>query len=130
MNTAALKRYANWFFAKQKLKAKLKQIEEKLEKESLILIDHLADLEVDKVSLKGGITLSTRTVIWAKCKDKKSAINAIKEAGEEWMIEEGFNSITLSSFLRELNNTGKELPKEFKGVIESNPKTNLIAKKL
>lgn len=130
MNTAALKRYANWFFAKKKLQAKLKQIETKLEKESTILLDHLADLEVDKVSLKGGITLFTKTTVWAKYKDKQSAVNAIREAGEEWMISEGFNSITLSSFLRELDKTGQKLPEEFKGVIEANPKTNLIAKKL
>jgi len=127
MNTQALKRYANWFFAKKKLQAKLKQIEGKLEKESAILLDHLADLEIDKVSLKGGITLFSKTTIWAKCKDKESAINAIKEAGEEWMIQEGFSTQALSMFLRELDKSGKELPEEFKGVIEANPKTNLIA---
>ena len=130
MNTTALKKYANLFFAKQKLKSKLKEIEERLAKQETILLNHLTDLEIDKVSLKGGISLFTRTVIWAKCKDKQSAINAIKEAGEEWMIQEGFNSQTLSSFLRELDKIGQELPKEFKGVIEANPKTNLIAKKL
>jgi len=130
MNTKALKRYANWCFAKKKLKAKLKQIEAKLEREAPVLLDHLTDLEVDKVSLKGGITLFSKTVIWAKCKDKESAVKAIKEAGEEWMVSEGFNSKTLSSFLRGLNEEGKELPKEFKDVITANPKTSLIAKKL
>ena len=131
MNTEALRKFAKLKFVKKKLKNKLKEIEERIEKMEPTLIDHLVENEVDKISLQGGTMLEIRTLIWAKCLgDKKSVINAIREAGEGWMIDEGFSSMTLSKFLRELNEQNKPLPKAFKGIIESNPVNNLIAKKV
>lgn len=130
MNTEALKKYAKLYFVKQKLARKYKEVSDRLEKMELSMLDHLADLEIDKVSLKGGIMLFTRRQLWAKVRSKEDAINAIKEAGEGWMVSEGFNSNVLSKYLRELDEQGKPLPKEFEGIIETNPKYNLIAKKV
>jgi hypothetical protein len=131
MNTAALRKFAKLQFVKKKLKNKLKEIQNQIDKMEPAMLDHLADNEVDKVSLKGGTMLEVKTLIWAKClSDKKSVIKAIRDAGEGWMIDEGYSAMTLSKYLRELNEQGKPLPKEFKGVIKANPVNNLIARKV
>lgn len=138
LNTKKLAEYARLRHAIKKLDAKHKELYAKAEKMQQGLIDNMIDNEVDKVSLKGGTILYISELIWAKYvkdpetekTDKPKVINALKNAGLGWLVQNNYNSQSVSAYLRELDESGKELPKEFKGVIESNPVTKLVAKKV
>lgn len=139
LNTKLAKKYARHALAKKKLEEKAKEIGNKLDHWSQPLIDHMQDEGLDKLSLHGGITLSLKEMIWAKIVaktetgeiDKHRAVQALREAGlEEYITEEGYNSHSLSAYLRELVRGQEPLPKEFRNVIVKNPKTNIIVKKL
>lgn len=132
MDTKRLRRFARRYLARSMLRAKDTQMTEWIEKEQKILIDHLIDEGVDKVSLAGGITLFTKTLIWAKCKGTKAEVlSALKECDDtKEMVSENFSSQTLASFLRELDREEKELPEILKKVMEPNPTISLIAKKI
>jgi uncharacterized protein YeaO (DUF488 family) len=132
MDTKRLRRFAGKYLARQMLRAKDKELTEWIAKEQKELIEHLVDDGVDKVSLRQGITIFTRTTIWAKMlKPKDEVIRALKDCVEtKELIGEDFNSLRLSSYLRELENSNKELPEELKDVIEGDAVSNLIAKRI
>lgn len=132
MDIKRLRKFANRYLARQKIRAKDKELTEWLQEEQRLLIDHMIDQGVDRVSLAGGITLFTKTLIWAKYKgSKKEVLQALKECEEtREMVSENFNAITLASYLRELNAEDKELPDALKKVLEPDPVSNLIAKKI
>jgi len=129
MDTDRLRKFSKKYFLLQRLKNKVKEIQEWINKEQTGLIDHLTDEGVDKVSLSGGTTIFVKTMIWAKYENKQEAIQAIKDSDITDLIEEGFDSRRLASYLRELDKEGKDLPESFKGIIEPNPTHSLIAKK-
>jgi len=129
MDTERLRNFAKKYQLLQRIKAKQKELQEWIDKEQEVLIDHLVDEGVDKVSLAGGTTIYIKTLIWAKIKDKQSAIRAIKESDISDLIEEGYNAQRLAAYLRELDREGKPLPDSFKDVIEPNPTHSLIARR-
>jgi len=132
MDTKRLKKFAKRYLARQRLRAKDKQITEWIGKEQKFLIEHLIDEGVDTVSLAGGTTLSTRTLIWAKCNgSKQEVLDALKECPDtKEFVKENFNHITLASYLRELDRENKPLPKSLAGIIEPDAVSNLIARKI
>jgi len=116
----------------------IKEIEEdvdkrkkKLAEQETALIDHMIDQGVHTVSLKGGITLSINTLVWAKklVNDKNEIITAIRESNLAFLVEEGYNSNRLSAYLRELNSENKPIPAALAKVISANPVSKLSAKK-
>ena len=82
------------------------------------------------LSLKNtGVVINRKTTIWAHLpQGHEKAIEVLKSTGHGNLVAENFNSNSLSSLLRELIKAN-EVPKEFKGVIDKNPKTNLIPKR-
>ena len=130
MDIPRFKAFSEKYFELQELKAKQKELQAWLDKEQDALIDQLVDDGVDKFSLAGGTTIYVRTMIWAKIESRDAAIQAIKDSEIKDLIEEGFNSARLSSYIRELINEGKDLPESFKGIISPNPTQSLIARKI
>jgi hypothetical protein len=132
MDTKRLRKFAGRYLARQKLRAKDKEMTEWIQKEQAELIDHLLDEGVGTFSLTDGITIFTQTMIWARMKKSKAeVISALKDCPEtKGLIDESFNSARLSSFLRELDKDNKELPEQLKSVIEPDAVSNLIAKKI
>jgi hypothetical protein len=119
--------------ARQMLRAKDKEMTEWIVKEQKELIEHLVDEGVGTFALKrDGLTIFTKTLIWAKMKrPKDEVIRALKDCPEtKELVAESFNSQRLSSYLRELNKADKELPEELKKVIEPDTVSNLIAKRI
>ncbi len=92
----------------------------------------MLDEGVGTFSLTDGITIFTQTMIWAKMKKPKvDVIRALKDCPEtRELVDENFNSASLSSFLRELDKENKDMPEQLKDVIEADAVSNLIAKKL
>jgi len=129
LDTDRFKKFARLSLAKKKLKAKHDSIGRDLDKMMPQLIEDLINEEVDKISLKGGITVFIRPQIWPKWKteDKRKRVEALKEAGFKDLVEEGFNTNSLAAILRELDATGKDLPEVLKEVLEANTVEKLIA---
>ena len=132
MDTKRLRRFAGRYLARQKLRAKDAELTKWLQEEQKFLIDHLIDEGVGTFSLRDGITIFTSTLIWARMKKPKAqVISALKDCAETRdLVDESFNSARLSSFLRELDKDNKEIPEQLKDVIESDPVSNLIAKRI
>ena len=82
LNTEHAKRYARHALAKRKLEQKAKEIGQKLETWSQPLIDHMIDEEIEKLNLKGGITLNLHPQIWAKMLAKDEDGNT--DNGYQW----------------------------------------------
>ena len=133
MDTKRLRKFARRYMARQMLRAKDKEITEWIVKEQKELIEHLVDEGVGTFALpRDGLTIFTKTMIWAKMKKPKDeVIRALKDCPEtKELIGENFNSQRLSSYLRELDKGNKELPEELQDVIEPDAVSNLIAKKI
>ena len=139
LDTEEVKRYARYYLAMQKCDAKAKEMRKKLDEWQSSIIDQMDTAEVDKVSLKGGITLSIQNQLWEKVialgpdgnADKKKVVMALREAGlHELVTEEGFHHMALAGYLRELDRSEKPLPESFKDVIIKNPVDKLIVRKL
>lgn len=131
LNTDKLKAYGKLKLAIKKLEDKAGQLKEKASVMESSLVDHLIDEGFDKVSIRdgSGMIIYIHTQLWAKCPDKLKAIQALRDAGLGYMVEEGFNSNRLSAYLRELAQENKDLPKEFEGVISSSPVQKLMVKR-
>jgi hypothetical protein len=138
LNIGKLKKYARLYFAKKALDRKSKYLNKILEKMEPMLIDHINEYEANSgIDMKtlplknsGGLTFKRNTMIWAKLpQGRPAAIKVLKATGHEDQVAENFDSGSLSALLRELDKAG-EIPREFKGIIDKNPKTSLTPKKL
>ena len=139
LNTDLAKKYAKWDRAKKQLEAKARLIGKKLDGWSPTLIDHMIDEEIDKISLKGGLTLSLQEMIWAKIEakdkfgnnDKPRIVAALRQAQlDDLVTDETYNSNALSYYLRELDRNDEKLPEELVGIVRPNPVQKIVVKKL
>jgi hypothetical protein len=139
LQTKEFQKFIRLTLAKRKLEAKVKQINLILEHMAQPLIDHMVDEEVDKLSLKGGITIKLDRTIWAKiiakdefgATDKERVVAALRDAGLNELINaETYNSQSLSKYIRDLAKAQKKIPDEIADVVEANPVPKLIVKKL
>ena len=129
-----LGRYARLYLARKKLKEKYDALTKKLVPMEKALINHMLDQDepVERISLKGGITIDIGTMIWAKVltDDKQKLAEALTEAGLEHMLSSGVNAQSLSAYLRELDRENQPLPDILKDLIEPNPVDSLKVRKL
>jgi hypothetical protein len=139
LQTKEFQKFIRLTLAKRKLEAKVKQINLILEQMAQPLIDHMVDEEVDKLSLKGGITIKLDRTIWAKiiakdefgAVDKERVVAALRDAGLNELINaETYNSQSLSKYIRDLAKAQKKIPDEIADVVKANPVPKLIVKKL
>lgn len=134
LNIGQLKKYAGLYLARKKLKTAYDKLGKRLEKMAPSLIEHMQSHELSKLPLKGGRTLYIDIKIWSKYLPDKTAADVITAAREDGLFvslggKEVINAQTLASYLRELNDEEKPLPKNLAKVIEPNPVRNLIVKK-
>jgi len=121
LNTELMQKFARLSLAKKKMKEKLSEIEKQLETMQPIIINNMTDAMIEKFSLKGGVTIFTKTQIWPKIKtDRDKVAAALKEAGLGELVAENFNSNRLASYLRELYRDEKQLPPALAEHLEMN----------
>jgi len=126
-----MKRFNNLYFMKKAFKAKMEDCQDEMAKMQPILESMMVDLEMSKVSFNNGITSSLNTIIWAKVHDKEKAVELLKKDGlDHLVLGERVNHQSLSAHLRALEQNGEEIPEEWKGIIEANPTTKIVPKKL
>ena len=130
LNIKKLEEYADIYLERKYHRDKDNELTEKITTMETQLIEHMADEGVDKVHLSNGRTIKIDPQIWPKYGHKSIAIKAIKAAKIPGLIEEGFNHQRLAGYIRELIRQGKDLPKEFAGMITADEVQKLKAKKL
>lgn len=129
--TKLMKRFNTLYFMKKEFEAKAKWCLEEMEKLQPQLESMMIDLEMSKLSFNNGVTSSLRTTIWAKVHDQQKAVKLLKDAGlNHLVLGERVNYQSLSAHLRACEENHEELPEEWKGIIEPNPTTKIVPKKL
>lgn len=123
LNVTLLKKFARLYLARKKLDEKSRQLGKQLIEMEPALIRHMTDLETNTVNFKGGITLKKDSTIYAKKKveEKKLIIEALRKSGLDYLLAENYNSNSLSAYVRERYNSGKDLPEALAEVIEADP---------
>ena len=137
LNTDYIKKYAQYHGLKKELESKANEISKKMSDMQDAIINNMLDSEVDKVNLKGGITITIDDKIFAKCikiegtdkVDRELIAKALKKAGLKWLISNTINLKRITSYLRELDKSGEPLPEELKGLIEPSSVPRLVVKK-
>ena len=109
------KKLANINRIQAKLKREIKELEEPL-------IQHMADEQTDKVNVGPEQNVKITSLMFAKYPDANTAMDALRDAGYEDMIQENFDRGRLNALIREIVDMGEELPAEFAGRIEANEK--------
>lgn len=113
-----LEDFADLEILKVEQDSQLKRTKEKLENMQGELLDFFTDSPVEQIKVKGR-TIYLKRSLYAKIHSKELAIKALKAEGLDALISEGFNTNTLSSYLRELEHEGEEIPDSFKDAIEA-----------
>lgn len=120
MNTDRVKRYAELTSLKRQAKATLNTIQEELTTLETELLDALAAEGIDQVRVdtdEGRFTIFPRRTIWGGIEEgkKMEAIEVLEKLGLKDLLSPNYQS--LSSWIREHEETGIPLPEEFNGVI-------------
>ena len=76
------------------------------------ILDQMATTGIDNMKV-GGRTVFPTTKTFAQIKSKADGIQALKDAGLFEYVTEGFNSNSVSAFVRERIKNGEDLPEEF-----------------
>lgn len=116
---------------------KIKTIKDKeaevkdLKKEAAVmeatLIERFASDTIDKLSIKGGVTLRLDCKIWPKVSSPELAVDALRKAGLDMLVaHETYQTQALAGYLRECAKNDEPLPDAFKGIIEPNPVYKII----
>jgi hypothetical protein len=139
LNTDLAKKFARHYLAMKKCDKKAKEIRKLLEQWNQPLLDHMVDEEMNKISFKGGDTLSIDEKIWAKIlakdefgeTDTERVVVALRAAGlDDLIVAEKYNHNSLAGYLRELAAAHEPLPEALEGIIVANPVKKLVVKKL
>jgi len=112
--------------------ASQKKIRKKMEDEvDKPIIDYCEVEGLTSFKTKEGRTVSVNSLIWMKkCEHSDEEIcEALKNADLGAYVKEGFNSNSLSFYLRDLNKNEEEMPEELIGFIEANEKFTVGVRK-
>ena len=120
MDTSRVRRFAELTSLKRQAKATLAEIQEEMDKiqdEVLTAMsaEGVSSLRVD--TSEGRFTVSPRRQIWAGVEEgqKLKAVQVLEALGLQDLVSPNYQS--LSSWVREHEEVGRPLPKEFEGVI-------------
>lgn len=109
-------------------KAEIKALEEKADAVNKRLLDLFTEDSVEKLTVSDasgqGRTLFVYTSMWAKLKDgldKDIGLAALRKAKLTGLISENWNASQFSSWVREQQREGKEIPKAIADAFNFNP---------
>jgi len=124
LDTERMQKFVELEQKKKQLEWDLQRIKDEMTAVETDIIDDLIDNDVDKVSVRGRLLYPKRQVV-ANVHNKQAAIEAIKKAGLTEYVGESYNANQISAYLRECDAEGRELPEEFRGIIEPYEKVKL-----
>ena len=119
MDTEILKEFVALETEKAKLKSRLGEIDLRRADLSDSIKDSLLDEGIDKITIHGR-TIFLKKTIWAKIEStREEVIEALKKANLEEYVTTGFNSQSLSAYIRNQVESGEPLPEELNGHIKA-----------
>lgn len=135
MDSERLRKWVKLDKLKKRLEAKLEETKEIMSKLQDPLINAMIEAGIASIKIdQRNVGITSR--IWAKIlieietdEDREKVIQAIKNAGLKNLVKEGYNYLSLSSYISELIKSGEPLPKEFDGIIGSRKEHKLKARK-
>ncbi len=103
---------------KKELEARLKDAISDLKEEEEKLLAYFEELGVESLS-SGDTTVYLHRQIWARAKDgnKDAVIHALKDTELADMVQETFNTNTLSAWVRECEREGRAIPDNLKDTL-------------
>lgn len=108
--------YVDLHNEKKDLEEKLADVKAAMAKKEKFLKDALVDNQMEKISIAGK-TCYTKVNRFAVIKDKKEAIEVLKEAGFEEFVAENYNTQSISKLVRDQMDENGRLPDAFGDVI-------------
>lgn len=123
-----LKKFANLYLARKKIREKDKELTAKLMEMQTALIDHMLDHNLINVPLKGGNTIYIQPRIVPKMKKgvtREQVTQALILDGLGDLVTNNHNTNRLASYLGDLDKADQPLPKHLAEVIEIDRVSNL-----
>jgi hypothetical protein len=121
-------KFAEKYISMKDLESQVKQMKAELAVMETALIEKLTSEGLNKISLKGGLTLRVDDKIYPKVSSSEEAVTAIRAAGLEMLLaKENYQAQSLAAYLRECDRNGDPLPEQFTGIIEPNHVYRIIA---
>lgn len=143
--TEMAKYFAELDAEERDLKSRLKEVKDKKEALEENLLEKMAEDGVPRMAININYdgkeqtrTLYTHKQLWAGYNDDKQAlIDALKQASLDDMVSEGYNTQTLSAYVRQFDPDGtmdteelrKQLPTQLQSVIKLSEKFSLRTRK-
>lgn len=124
LNTEGLKKFTELDAKKAELEIELARIKKEMEAIAPAIMESMASEGVANIKINDR-TVFTKLTIFAQISSKADAIKALKEAGMEDFITEGYNTNSISAFVRELTKNDEELPEAFGNAITAGEKVTL-----
>jgi hypothetical protein len=111
MNADALRKFIELTRRRRELEEQLDDVKQEIAVLEQSLIDQFAQEGINRVSMDGA-TVYLKRELWASARDGdwQRACAALKEAGLGHYVEEKFNVLSLSAFVREVDRNGDQLP--------------------
>ena len=120
MNTEIMKQFAKLDSRRAALEAELKEVKERIKEVEPQVLDEMTQNEVSNIRIDGR-TIYVQSQIWGRKKaPNETIVKALRDAGLEDFVSEGFNMQSISAFIREKVKNGESLPPQFNGVLEAN----------
>ena len=125
MDIQPIKEFTELEARKNDLETELARIKARITVLDPIIQDELINNEINQIKVNGR-TVFLHKQIWAgspiegESIDRDKAIAALLMAGLDDFVKKGYNTNSLSGYLRECNANGTPLPESFKGVITAN----------
>lgn len=130
INSQKLEQFIQLNEQKKQLEAELEKVKDTIAELQTILLDQFGDNGMSKISLNGS-TVFLKRQLWASAKDGdyKRACQALIDSGLDHLVNTRFDTNSLSSFVREQDELGIELPTLLKDTIKVTEKFSLQVRK-
>ena len=110
------------------LQGKLSRLKERRGQLEPHIMQDLIDNNIDKITMNGR-TIYIHTRYFAKISSKTNAIKALKEAGFDEYINEGYNTTSLNALIAEMVRGETPMPPEFGDAIKPDSKLTIRSTK-
>lgn len=127
MDTARLREYARLRRAQKDREAEAAAIKAEADVMEQELLEAFAEDSIQSMNIDNTTIYLSRT-LWAKVEDgvaTEEVIETLRDAGLGHFVKEGYNSTTLSAWMRDLEREGQPLPDELAGVLGTYEKFQL-----
>ena len=119
MDIERLKEFAKLTTQKEEFKIELNRIQQRLKDLDEPIQDMLLDNGIDRITIDGR-TIFIRSDVWAKVlSSKEEVVTALREAELDEYVVTGFNTQSISAYIREQLASGEPLPKALNGHLTS-----------